>query len=176
MAKQAENAELWGKTFLDTPLEATTFDKEEPLQKSMLDFAEQMGIPTEGNALTDNLTRWGRTLSSYIHLKCGEEAPQKADHNEAERFLGSAPALKMQKLAKPKGGDIRELILPGGGDLCLRVWAGLRRMICALAGWYRNKSTNTPAYKDTLRMIEGLKKRKAFRSARLENARRSRSY
>ena len=134
MAKQAENAELLRNMFLVTPLEATTFEKKEPVQKSMVDFAEQMGIPTEGNALTDNFARWGKTLSSYVHEKCGEEAPQTSDHNEEKRILGSAPALKMQKLAKPKGGDLRELILPGGGDLCLRVWAGLRRMICALPG------------------------------------------
>ena len=66
MAKQAENAERWGRIFLETPLEATAFDAKEPLQKSMIEYAEQMGIPTEGNALTDNMARWGKTLSAYV--------------------------------------------------------------------------------------------------------------
>ena len=116
MAKQAENAERWGRIFLETPLEATAFDAKEPLQKSMIEYAEQMGIPTEGNALTDNMARWGKTLSAYVYEKCGETPPQTG--LKAGRCLGTAPALKLQKLAKPKGGDLRDLVLPGGGDLC----------------------------------------------------------
>ena len=45
--------------------------------------------------------------------------PQERPSNEARR-LGTAPAIKMEKLVKPKGGDLRELVLPGGGEWFLQ--------------------------------------------------------
>ena len=40
----------------------------------MLHYAKAMGVPTQGNAPTDNFGRWGRTLAAYIETRC-EETP-----------------------------------------------------------------------------------------------------
>ena len=36
------------------------------------------------------------------------------------------PRLKTSKLIKPKIGELRDLVLPGGGSLALNIWAGMR--------------------------------------------------
>ena len=76
-----------------------------------------MGLPEHGHALTDNLGRWCKTLSFFIVEK--QEGESKS--TETERQLGDMPRIKMEKALKPRKGDLRELVLPGGGDLCLRV-------------------------------------------------------
>ena len=43
-------------------------------------------------------------------------------------------------------GDLRDLVLPGGGDLCLRVWSGIRRFTFAIAGWLKHLRVNHSAY------------------------------
>ena len=55
--------------------------------------------------------------------EAGKETNKEEGDNatNAARSLGLAPAVAMQKILKPRGDDLRELVLPGGGDLCLRV-------------------------------------------------------
>ena len=161
ISEQADLSEQWAKVFVQTPYIVTKFKKEDPVQKAMLNFAETMGIPVEGNVLSDNFNRWGRTLSGYIHEKCGEKEKGHLGKDEeeqrnvdTERKWGSAPAVVLQKVMKPRGGDLRKLVLPGGGNLCLRMWAGVRRFFISLIGWYKNGSTHTPAFEQHQELIE----------------------
>ena len=55
--KQQAKGERWKGIFADTPLLETKLSARDPLQSSMLQYAETMGIPTEGIALTDNFAR-----------------------------------------------------------------------------------------------------------------------
>ena len=73
ISEQAGFSEQWAKVFVQTPYIETNFKKEDPVQKAMLNFAETMGIPVEGNVLSDNFSRWGRTRPGYIHERSGEK-------------------------------------------------------------------------------------------------------
>ena len=68
-------------------------------------------------------------------------------------MLGDAPQIKLQKILKPRSGDIRAMVLPGGGDLCLRMWAGIRRYTAALAGWLKLNRVSTPAFGFHVKML-----------------------
>lgn len=52
--------------------------------------------------------------------------------NGKGKELGDMPRLVLKKLLKPRGVDLRELVLPGGVDFCLRVWSGIRRYVSSL--------------------------------------------
>ena len=80
----------------------------------------------------------------------GDEALHKGPKKQDARFFGDAPAVKLEPLMKPRGGDLREMVLPGGGDLCLRVWAGVRRYMVALTGWHAQGATETQRLSFTL--------------------------
>ena len=46
------------------------------------------------------------------------------------------------------------MVLPGGGDLCLRVWSGFRRYVAALTGWFRNGSTHTTTFRYHIGLLD----------------------
>ena len=103
--------------------------------------------------------------SSACHQRAGKLcSPHQSSevHPNGSRTLGAPPAIKLEKLVRPKKGDLRELVLPGGGDLCLRVWAGMRRKLNAIVGWHRNASTHTPAFKNHLRLVDEFLERKHY--------------
>ena len=110
--EHADKAKAWSKHFLDTELIDTTLDKNDVAQKAISKYSDVMGLPEHGHALTDNLGRWCKALSSYIVEK--QEGGSK--HKETERQRGDMPRIKMEKVIKPRQGDLRELMLPGGGD------------------------------------------------------------
>ena len=64
--------------------------------------------------------------------------------------------LVVKQAIKPKGGDLRELVLPGGGDLCLRIWSGIRRNVASLTNWFTRGATNTPAFHHHVGLLEKL--------------------
>ena len=76
MLVQSENAELWRTHFIATPLKETAFNDTDPLQLAMLNYAAAMGVPVEGNGLTDNFGRWGEPLAKYIRTKCESSAKE----------------------------------------------------------------------------------------------------
>ena len=63
------------------------------------------------------------------------------------------PQLVLKKLIKPREGDLRELVLPGGGDLCLRMWSGIRRYVGAIAGWHRTRRDKHSTYGHHIKFI-----------------------
>ena len=46
--------------------------------------------------------------------------------NDIKNRMGEMPKIKTSQAIKPKTGDIRDLVLPGGGCLPLNIWAGMR--------------------------------------------------
>ena len=64
------------------------------------------------------------------------------------------PAVVKKRVLKPTKGDIAKLVLPGGGDLTSRVWAGVRLHVKSLTKWCTNRAFNTPAYNDANMVLE----------------------
>ena len=74
----------------------TISSDEDPMQKAMTEYANTMGVPTEGNSLTDNVGRWGHTLAGYDEKKCealakqnGDESTPKGPRTRAQEFSGT---------------------------------------------------------------------------------------
>ena len=144
---QSRNADLWCEKCLAAPWAETKLDADDHVQAALLSYAETMGILRVKNVLADNLGRWCRTLTGYLQVKCSELPVQKENRNKTGgRELGDAPTVVLKKILKPRGGDLRQLVLPVGGDLCLRMWAGMRRYTAALIGWYKKGRMSTPAF------------------------------
>ena len=92
-AEKAEDGDRWSQQFLETPFADTELTTEDAVQKEMLQYAFAMGIPTQGNALSDNFSRWGRTLAGYISDKCEQKPPEalKQTNSSDNNSFGSTP-------------------------------------------------------------------------------------
>ena len=60
----------------------------------------------------------------------------------------------MEPVVKAKLGDIRKLVLPGGGDLTTRIWASVRVSIHSIRKWRTKGAIHTPAFKAATNQIE----------------------
>ena len=60
----------------------------------------------------------------------------------------------MRPILKPRAGDILDMVLPGGGSLCLRAWSGVRRFVNALYGLHRRRAIGTDAFRHHVKLIE----------------------
>ena len=130
MSRQQANGEIWENIFAKTPLEETKLVKDDPLQESMLDFATAMGIPTEGNSLTDNFSRWGHTLSTYIFEKCDETPPQDA-HEAAGSFVQPSQPIRPTLDQTPSGDEFSQRCAHGGWPLAVPSQGGLPHVVPA---------------------------------------------
>ena len=59
-----------------------------------------------------------------------------------------------KRVLKPRRDEMAKLILPGGGDLASRIWAGIKVKVRAVAQWIANGATDTPAFRDGLSSLE----------------------
>ena len=82
--QQACNGDLWCQTFLKASWGEEALDSEDPAQAAISGYAETMGIPAVGNALTGNFGRWCRSLGGYIEAKC-EAHDEKETEDSTER-------------------------------------------------------------------------------------------
>ena len=57
-------------------------------------------------------------------------------------------------MVKPKQGDVRAMVLPGGGDLTTRVWASMKVKINSLVKWQALGSRTTSAATDAINQLE----------------------
>jgi len=132
------------------------FDESNPAQQAVSDYALAMGLPSSGSAISDNYGRYCRTFAGYVSGKA-EAANDTAETDRWKnnlRRLGDLPQLVIKKAIRPKGGELRELVLPGGGDLCLRVWSGLRQCVVSLTNWFKRGATNTTAFTHHIGWLE----------------------
>jgi len=63
------------------------------------------------------------------------------------------PKVITQPVVKAKTGDLREMVLPGGGDVTTRIWASMRVKLNALNKWQKAGAYNTDAGKDAIKKL-----------------------
>ena len=143
--RDINNGMLWDKLFSETPLRnvVPSFANSTSTQVSSY-FEKMVGEQVGENKLTNNFAIWCQTLQAYYFAKCGETPPA----NIAP--LGMLPAVVRKKILRPAKSDVAKLLLPGGGDLSSRIWAGIRVQVKALSRWCDNKAFDTPAFFDAV--------------------------
>ena len=68
--------------------------------------------------------------------------------------MGEIPIVIVKPAVKPKQGDVRAMVLPGGGDLTTRVWASMRVKINSLVKWQALGARETSAATDAITQLE----------------------
>ena len=68
--------------------------------------------------------------------------------------MGQILEIQTNAVIKPKMGDARQLVLPGGGDVASRVWASMRVKTESLRRWMSKGSFITAAAKDAINQLE----------------------
>ena len=68
--------------------------------------------------------------------------------------MGELPRFEIKPVVKAKTGDIRNMVLPGGGDLTTRVWSSMRVKVNSLAKWQDKWAYSTSASKDAIEQLE----------------------
>ncbi len=68
--------------------------------------------------------------------------------------LGIVPAVVKNRVLKPRRDDMAKLVLPDGGDLASRIWAGIKVKVRAVAKLIANGATDTPAFRDGIQVLE----------------------
>ena len=106
------------------------------------------GRKTEDCLLSENFNKWAKSVQRFWYEKCGEHFV------EVKKILGGIPRTKTEQVAKAKLGDVRNLVLPGGGDLTTRIWASLRVSIHSIRKWRTKEATHTSAFKAATNQIE----------------------
>ena len=95
MQTQSENKEEWCELFVATPLVEISFSEEDPLQKTMVEYAEAMGVPTRETLCrttsADGDTPWlhmlkrkARSLPKQTATKRSTKAPRNMTHAFSE--------------------------------------------------------------------------------------------
>ena len=78
--------------------------------KDIKRYADLMGVGGADDKVTKNFKIWCRVLNKYFFKQSGEEKPGK-------RPLGEMPEFELTPIVKPRTGDLRDLVLTGGGTL-----------------------------------------------------------
>ena len=127
--RNSNNGELWQKLFAEQPIRNILPDFATNTTSHEIEnlFAKMLEEKVEDNKVSKNLSIWCQTLQAYLFAKCGEDAPENLN------ALGMVPAVVRRKALRQTKGDITQLVLPGGGDLTSRIWAGIRLHTKSLA-------------------------------------------
>ena len=68
--------------------------------------------------------------------------------------MGELPRVETKQAIIPNKGDIRDLVLPGGGTLSLQLWAGIRSKVFQIQKWMKKERSHTPHMVHALKEIE----------------------
>ena len=86
--------------------------KEEAFQdttaKDIKRYADLMGVGGANDKVTKKFKIWCRVLNKFLFKQSGEENPGK-------RALGEMPEFELTPIVKPRTGNLRKLVLAGGG-------------------------------------------------------------
>ena len=136
----------------------TTFSKkqqkdvvinEKEISKHIQEHYEKMtGLKAENCLLSKNLSKWARTAQQYWYEQC------KEDFAQVKNDMGQILEIQTKAVIKPKMGDVRQLVLPGGGDVASRVWASMRVKTESLRRWMSKGAFSTAAAKDAINQLE----------------------
>ena len=103
---------------------------EKEISKRIQDHYEKMTGQKAANCLlSKNLSKWARTTQQFWYEQCNE------DFAQVKNDMGQIPEIQTKAVIKPKMGDVRQLVLPGGGDVASRVWASMRVKTESLRKW-----------------------------------------
>ena len=83
-------------------------------------FKETTDTEIQDCRLSKHFAKWASTAQKFWFKQTGNETSQ------IKHRMGDLPKLETTQLMKPTEGDLRQLILPGGGSLALKMWAGMR--------------------------------------------------
>ena len=99
-------------------------------------------------SLTKNFSKWAKAVQSFWFTQCGEDA------SKIKNKMGELPRFEIKPVVKAKTGDIRDMVLPGGGDLTTRVWSSMRVKVNSLAKWQDKGAYSTSASRDAVEQLE----------------------
>ena len=68
--------------------------------------------------------------------------------------MGKLPEIESKPVVKAKLGDLRQMVLPGGGDVSTRVWASMRVKTESLRKWMHKGAYRTAAASDAIDKLE----------------------
>ena len=68
--------------------------------------------------------------------------------------MGNIPEMKTKPVVKAKLGDLRQMVLPGGGDVGTRVWASMKVKTESLLKWMNKGAFRTSAANDAINKLE----------------------
>ena len=94
------------------------------------------------------ISKWAKAVQSFWFTKCGEDA------SKIKNKMGELPRFQIKPVVKAKTGDIRNMVLPGGGDLTTRIWSSMRVKVSSLEKWQNKGAYNTSACKDAIAQLE----------------------
>ena len=106
------------------------------------------GQNAEECLLSKNLSRWATAVQHFWFDKCGE------DFSKVKNHMGKLPEIVAKPVVKAKLGDLRQMALPGGGDVCTRVWASMKVKVDSLRKWMKKGAYDTAAAKDAINRLE----------------------
>jgi len=147
--REANDSASWDKIFENTLQGEINFKTEDDVAQQIKKHFEEM---TEGAAedcvLTTNFGKWAKAAQGFWFDKCGEEKGQ------IKHAMGELPEFKIKPVVKAKRGDLRDMVLPGGGDIRTRLWASMSVKVNSLAKWQKSGVFETSASKDAMRRLE----------------------
>jgi len=147
--RQLNDGEKWQKIFEKTPHQELDFNVDHEVSQHVKKHFESMtGQNAEECLLSKNLSRWATAVQHFWFDKCGE------DFSKVQNLMGKLPQIETKPVVKAKLGDLRQMVLPGGGDVCTRVWASMKVKTEALRKWMQKGAYRTAAAEDAILRLE----------------------
>ena len=111
LRKQIESKE-WEEVFANTTQEHFDFDQSKEIAQSIKQHYEEfLEMKVEDCLISKNFGKWAKAMQGFWFQKCGE------DVSTAKVRMGEIPSVIVKPAVKPKQGDVRAMVLPGGGTL-----------------------------------------------------------
>ena len=144
MLRKSNDSKMWQDIFETTESNAIEFEETEVANRIKQHFEEMTGSAAKDCQLSVNFGKWAKSVQKYWFKTCG------AKDSQIKHALGEIPELKTQPVVKAKLGDVRDMVLPGGGDLSTRVWASMRNRIFQIKRWRGKPAAASCAFKDAV--------------------------
>ena len=147
--RNQNDSDRWNNIIATTTIPEYDTESSEQLNQQMTTYFKAMTTTDAKDCLlSKNSALWAKAAQHFWFDKCGE------DFKEVKNELGVMPQLVRKKVVKPKVGDIRDLVLPGGGDLSTRIWASIRAKVFSIRKWKAKGAIETPAFRDAIQALE----------------------
>ena len=68
--------------------------------------------------------------------------------------MGQLPVMETKPVVKAKLGDLRQMVLPGGGDVATRVWSSMKVKTESLSKWMNKGAFKIAASNDAVDQLD----------------------